>query len=283
MKRIRNFPVLVLLALWLTGCGQDGVYSGRLVLGGEWTAQPGVVETTDILLADGVLTIPPGAEVRGDIYQFFGTLTIDGTVAGDVFQMGGNLTIGPQASVSGRIVRGAAGVPLAPDMVQRSRGGGWLFAVTETLLLSALALLVGRFAPLQLERVAAVIRHHAIVGAAMGLLVAIVGLCLVVQMAFTVLLIPLSLLGILLLLFSIGYGWVGFGLLTGRWLSDRLGRHWPAGIAASAGTLVFMTFLNVLGLLLLGDLAAIASAIIGLGAAFLTRFGLRAFSPATAD
>lgn len=118
----------------------------------------------------------------------------------------------------------------------------------------------------------------------MGLLAGMIGICLIVQMILTVLPIPLSLLGALLLMLSVGFGWIGFGVLAGQWLARRFRITWPSALIAGVGTLAFMATINVASLLpILGDSPSVASAVIGLGAVFQTRFGLRKIQPAPVD
>jgi uncharacterized membrane protein len=56
------------------------------------------------------------------------------------------------------------------------------------------------------------------VSGALGLLAFIVGLSLLVFMAFTIILIPITILGIILMLFAVIRGLVAFGGITGKYL-----------------------------------------------------------------
>ncbi len=101
-------------------------------------------------------------------------------------------------------------------------------------------------------------------------------------MIFTVLLIPVSFLGLFLLFVSIGLGWIGFGLTAGLWLTRRFNLGWSTSLTAAAGTLVFMLVINLFGLIPgISDLLTFVTALIGVGAVFLTRFGAREFIPAS--
>jgi hypothetical protein len=297
-NKLKRLPLIVTMALLLLGgCGEDGVFSGSLVLGGDLQIEPGLVETADVLLADGTVTIAEGATLRGDLYQMLGTLTINGTVDGNVLLYSGTLVVGPQAritgdlqlssgeiwgdpeqAVAGTIVRGPQSGVFGPEWLQRSFARQLLWIAAQTSGLSLLAALMSLVFPRSLERVRLAIREYPAVCGAMGLLVLIVGLALVVQMLFTVLLIPLSLLGVVLLLVAAGLGWMGFGVLSGRWLAHCFAWNWPDALVAGIGTLVFVFAINLLALIPgIGPLLAIGSAVVGIGAVFQTRFGLRRF------
>jgi hypothetical protein len=235
------------------------------------------------------------------VVQVLGSFTLGGTVDGDIIQFSGDLDIGPGAGVSGNLqtsggqLRGPAEqavagqvtanpvrVPFGAEWLRQSLGRqlGWGFG--ETLLLTLLAWVLARAIPRPLERIAGAATRHTLVSAAMGLLAGVVGLALIVQMVFTVLLIPVSLLGLMLLFISIGFGWIGFGVVSGGWLAERLNADWSFPLKAAIGTFVFMLALNLIGLIPgISDLLSFISAVIGLGAVFLTRFGGREFIPAS--
>jgi hypothetical protein len=116
---------------------------------------------------------------------------------------------------------------------------------------------------------------------AMGLLSGVVGLVLLVFMAFTIILIPVTLLGLLVLFTAVAYGWIGFGLITWRILKRLL--KWELRLPAGAflGTLLFSIFIYLARFIpLVGDWPGLLAITIGLGAVLLTRFGLQTFVPA---
>jgi hypothetical protein len=173
-------------------------------------------------------------------------------------------------------------VPFTRQWLYRTTERRLRWDLTETVLLTLLAMLVGRSAPRITGNISASLGDYPLVSGAMGILVLVVGLALVVQMIFTLLLIPLSILGVFLFLLAIGVGWIGFGTLVGEWLVNRLKMEWPDWLASGLGTLLFMLGLNLLEWLPgPGSVVSFFTAIIGLGAVFLTRFGLRRFVSAS--
>jgi hypothetical protein len=112
------------------------------------------------------------------------------------------------------------------------------------------------------------------------MLVGIVGLSLLVLLAYTIILIPVALLGLVCLSLAMLYGWLACGIFLGNWVVPRLkagiGERWTAFIGSS----IFILILNAITAIpRAGGILGILVAAIGLGAVFLTRFGLRRFTP----
>lgn len=305
MKRLCWLLMCLLAATALSGCAEDGVVSGKLVSGGALSVEPGQEERSHILLLDGIVQVAEGGTVVGNIYQLLGQLDIDGQVIGDVVHLGGEITVGQRARIDGDLRLSGDGALEGTDQAVTGQvtrdepamafGLAWLqqnaqrqaaWAIGETVILTALALLFGAAYAAGLRRIGRALARDTLVCLAMGLLVAMVGLALIVQMAFTIVLIPVSMVGLLLLVLAVGLGWIALGAAIGDWLAQRLKLHggrdqsrWFSAASAGLGTLLLMAMLNLLALLpVIGDLLAMASAVVGLGAVFLTRFGLQAFT-----
>jgi len=303
MKRIHLLLLFIFFAFLLAACDGRGVYSGKLILDGDVTVQPGQVEAAEILLLNGTLTVAESARLEGDVYQFLGDLTINGEVDGNVLQFGGNLALGPQAIirgdltlsgdllsgtpeqvVDGEVIRSGSGVPVNQINTTLNRLSQGLRLLIELLGLSLLAYgLVGAF-PVHFNHISATLGNHFIVSLAMGLLAGLVGLSLAVQMIFTVVLIPVALLCLLLFGVAALLGWIGFGVLIGGWLVDRFKSRWSPQITAAVGTLVCTLLVRLLNQVpLIGDTLSLLLIVTALGAVFLTRFGWQKFVPARAE
>ena len=77
---------------------------------------------------------------------------------------------------------------------------------------------------------------------------------------------------------AVAFGWLGFGSLLGTGLSRRLRIKLHPSLSAGLGTGLFILIVNFASVLpYIGGLLAMTSVLIGLGAVFLTRFGLRHF------
>lgn len=301
MKRIHLLLLFIFFAFLLAACDGRGVYSGKLILDGDVTVQPGQVEAAEILLLNGTLTVAESARLEGDVYQFLGDLTINGEVDGNVLQFGGNLALGPQAIirgdltlsgdllsgtpeqvVDGEVIRSDVGAPVNQLNTSLNRLSQGLRLLIELLGLSLLAYgLVGAF-PVHFNHIQGALGKHFIVSLAMGLLAGLVGLSLAVQMIFTVVLIPVALLLLLLFAVAIVLGWIGFGVLVGGWLVQRWNIEWTPPVKAGVGTLLFTLLFRLANWLpLIGGTLSLLFIVTALGAVFLTRFGWQKFVPAS--
>lgn len=126
-----------------------------------------------------------------------------------------------------------------------------------------------------LENVGDAITDHPLVSGVVGTLGASTLLVLFVYMAFTIVLIPLAILGILGELVVVLYGQVALGYLIGTRLPVE---HVQAGTVAGIGML--LVGLEILGLIpYVGGFVQISVAVLGFGAVLNTYFGLQEFEP----
>lgn len=285
---------LGVLVVLLAACSPTGAYTGTVIAAGRHAVSPGEAWRGDVILLDGVFVLQAGGEVWGSLYLLSGAAEIDGDVRGDISLIGGELRLGPGATVGGAVNVGGGVLERSPGarvqggvdtgtglQVPRAGGPGWIQIALQGAVVALLAYLLARYWPRPLERVMDSIAHHPVVAASMGLLAGVVALVLLVLMAFTLLLIPVALLGGLILLLALSYGWAGFGALMGRWLLPRLGSSRNPPRAAFLGTLAFMLLLGLSRAVpVLHDLLQLVTGLIGFGAVLLTRFGRQRFVPA---
>lgn len=303
MKRVYWIVSLVVVMLLPTACGvqeQPGAYSGTLILEGQHIYPRGKTLPGVLVMLDGEASLEPGARLEGSAFVLGGILNIDGKVDGDVVVIGGKVVIGaqaaitgdvrvgsgesdisPQAQVSGQVLVGAASQVEITDLLpQRSIQTQLIWLLPEALLLAGLAYLAARYIPRQVNNVRQAAVHHPIISAAMGLLASIVVPALLVLMAYTLILVPVTVLGLVLVFVIIAYGQIALGIETGsrlvRWLNWSLR---PA-VAAAFGTLLFSLLLNILTLLpVIGPTLNLIFALVVIGAILLTRFGLYSYAP----
>jgi hypothetical protein len=120
------------------------------------------------------------------------------------------------------------------------------------------------------------IADHPLVSVTIGALVTVTFLSLFVFMAFTLVLLPVSVLGLAAGVVTLGYGVVGVGSLVGRRLPLQ-----RSAWATAAGIALVMAAIQVLGTIpVIGSVAVGAVLLTGLGAVLVTFFGLREFTPA---
>lgn len=302
MKRFGISLLFFASTLFLAACATDnGAYSGTVVLEGRHVYGSGEVLNGVFLVVDGEAVLEEGARLKGSAFMLGGSATINSQVDQDVSVIGGNLTVGPnamiggdlrvgsgeldlssQATVKGSVLKGPASDVQLEDIFPRASPRERLVQLLPwALVLAFLAYLSALYMPLPVARISQAEIKHPVVCAAMGILFGIVGPILLVFMAFTVILIPATLIGLLIGALTVAYGWIGFGQAFGRWLVGRLNLQVGRAGRAFLGTLVFMILIDLISIIpIVGSLIALLAITIGLGAVMLTRFGLREFVPA---
>lgn len=286
---------LAVATLVLAGCVTDGRAGGTIVTDGTHATSGGSVIDGHVVLVGGRLEVDRGASVAGSAFVTGGELALDGRVEGDISVLGGRLEIGPAASVGGdlRIAGGeifrdpmariegvtitgidaqaAIGIvqPDEPTLTEQLIR----FAVQAVLLL-ILAAVAARMLPRPMLRIGEAAARRTALAVAIGLLVVLVGLPLLVFMAFTIVLLPLALLLVLISGIVLAYAWTSIGLQVGRRLPTPGGRGSTPVRQAVTGTLLLTSVAAILGLLpWVGDALVIAVLLAAVGAAALTRLG----------
>ncbi|QPV62699.1 hypothetical protein I7X12_18535 [Halosimplex litoreum] len=240
-----------------------------------------------LVVAGGTATVPANESVDGSVYAVGGSLAVDGTVEGDVVQVGANVSVGSGGAVVGTL-RVLAGDPtvadgasververLEPTATDRSPVTALTVRLVQWLFVAALAAGFARRRPDLLDNVAAAATDHPIVSGVVGALTGATALALVVFMALTLVLIPVSLLGVLAGIVCVAYAYAVFGYLLGRRLPvDR------PDLAAAAGSVLFVAALDLLGRVpLLGGTLQLALTAVGVGAVLVSYLGFSRFEP----
>ena len=304
MKHINRLSLLLLAGLcilMLTGCVGVSLQEEGLVVGESYTLESGETLNNDLTIVGGNAQLEQDSTVNGDLAVIGGNVNIDGTVTGDVSVLGGYVQLKDHAVINGSLsavggtVRRADGAvvegetnPGLPFRITTMRTPpfqinfdpitGPLMAFFQALALAALAILVHLFAAPQMQRTGLAAISQPIASGGVGLLTIIVAPALLLIMAITIILLPLSLLGFLVLGIAALYGWLSLGLMVGRQLAVWLKQPWSDPINAGVGTLVLSLLSSMLNLIpCLGWLANALVWFIALGTVILTRFGMQAY------
>jgi hypothetical protein len=111
-----------------------------------------------------------------------------------------------------------------------------------------------------------------------GALVSVSAVALLVFMAFTLVLIPVTVLGLLAGVLVTGYGVLALGYLVGTRL-DRFGLS--GGPATAAGVVAVSVAAELLSFVPFGDVLVLLVGTAGIGAVLVTYLGFRPFEPVT--
>lgn len=280
-------PALIpMLLLSLLLIASDGVDTGtaRLVLSGEHRLDD--TEET-LIIGDATVSIPDNAVVTAPIYVIGGTTRITGAVHARVTHIAGTLIVDGDAEIDQlRIIGGNRWVASTADIERRTSlepaprtptplRSIVLLAVAAGALALAGARL-GRTRRRNLDNIAGAMSRHPVVTATVGLLLVLTVLSLLVFMAFTLVLIPVSLLGLTAGLAVTALGIIGWG--------HRLGRHLPLQqprAATAAGAAVVTVSLQLVGAIpIVGDIVVGFVLLSGVGAITITYLGFTEFHPA---
>jgi hypothetical protein len=181
-----------------------------------------------------------------------------------------SVTVAPTATVGRRKV---------VELTRAERGGVARYTplALVTVLLALVAARRERRNPVALRNMREAAVRHPLVSLTVGAHVSVTALSLFVFMAFTLVLIPVALLGMVAGLLALGYGVV----VLGRMVGQRLGiAH--AGLASGLGVVVVIVALQVLGAIpLVGAVIVPVLLLTGLGAVLITYLGLQQFKPPT--
>jgi len=283
MNPVETVPLLIVVLLLVAAGGAE---PDRMAINFDGDQSIERIDDT-LVVAGGTSTVSAEAAVTGDIYVIGGTARVHGDVAGDVTVLAGNLSIAETASVSGTVRTVSGETSIADDATVGEVSGfeppataGSPAQRVGTLLiqfvsLGLVALWLVRRHPDLLANIGHAITHHPLVSGVTGSLAAVTLLVLFVYMAFTLLLIPVSVVGLIAELLVVLYGQIVFGYLIGQRLPiDR------TDFATVAGIGVFLAFVEALGAVpYLGGAVQLGLLAIGFGAVLNTYFGLQRFEP----
>lgn len=276
-------PMLLLSLLLIASDGAD-TGTARLVLSGEHRLDD-TRET--VIVGDAAVTIPDDAVVTAPIYVIGGTTRITGAVHARVTQIAGTLIVDGDAEIRQlRVIGGNRRVASTADIGRRTSVDPATRTPTPLRSVVLLALAAGALALVgaglerthrrNLDNIAGAVSRHPLVTATVGLLLVLTALSLLVFMAFTLVLIPVSLLGL-----TAGLAVTALGIIA--W-GHRLGRHLPLHrprAATAAGAAVVVVSLQLVGAVpIVGDIVVGFVLLSGLGAITITYLGFAEFHPA---
>jgi cytoskeletal protein CcmA (bactofilin family) len=283
MSLAETLPLLVVVLLVLAGSGADPA-SMEIVFADERTVEA----TPDaFVVAGGNVTVPENATVEGQVFVVGGEARIAGRVEGDVRLYAGNLSVTETGAVTGELQTVSGNLSLAPGAVvgqqttlgvdpqPRSPLATAGFLVMQMLVLGGAAALLTRRAPDRLATVGEAVTQHPVVSGVVGSIAGTTMLVLFVYMAFTLVLLPLSIVGLLVEFLLVLYGYLVFGYLVGRRLPVE-----RADVASAVGVAGFLLAVEFLGRVpYLGTFVQFLLVAVGLGAVLITYLGFRRFEP----
>ncbi len=285
--------IMLLLGVLLSGCTASDSYTFKIIVNGSHKFEPGTGFPGDLILLKGDVRLESGAKLAGSIHQLGGKLSISGTVTGDITLLDGEIALLPGAFISGNVnilngkISGLENANVVGKIVQSqsnerkptpNQAGRWLTLLIEFLTLPAFAALIVRFLPKPIGLMEQAGTRYALVSAAIGVLAWVTALALIVLMAYTLVLIPISLISFPLLLLVTTYGAVPYALILGRWVMHRLGWEKSRSFQAAFGMILLILLIESFRLIpVIGSLIGLLFLATSFGAALLTKMGFQQF------
>ena len=309
IKTLIIMSILSIGLLWLPGPAQAAIPE-RLVIGGNYTLEEGETLDDDLLVIGGLVTLQAGSTLNGEILMVGGSLEVSGQVNGDIIAAGGMVRLTETAVVSGDITSAGSNLDRDPqaviegDIITEQDGPfivspsgvrvpqvsmavdpffNFITFFLRLILWALLAMLLALFLPNQIDRVAHTAISQPLITGGLGLLTVVVVPLIAVIIALTILLIPVSLIGLLILVLAWVFGLIALGTELGQRFAGIFKSKWHPALAAGLGTFFLMLVVNGIEALIpcLGLAPKIIAGVIGLGAVLLTRFGMQPYHPST--
>ncbi len=312
INRILIFIVLISVILIPTTTSASGFKDDKVIFGGNFTLARGETLDGDLVVFGGNVVLEESSSVNGDVVVMGGNVILNGTINGNLVSLGGlvelqqfaringDLTVlggsfeqADGAHITGNIVT-EENIPFKftrPDNVGLFNGdfsalrfqqlpfvsAPWFFF--RILIWTGLAILIALF----IQDQAAVINRAAFGEPVMSILagmgVIIVAPLVLIALIVTILLSPVSLIGIFALIAAWVVGLVAASIEVGKKLAESLNQSWPIPILAGVGMFILSLFFNGFSQLVpcVGWLPRFVLGTWVMGAVILTRFGSREY------
>jgi hypothetical protein len=308
-----NLKTTLLLCLVLVAALATSAFTAstpqddKVVFGGSYILGAGETLDGNLIVLGGAATLEPGSTVTGDTVLVGGTLDSNGTINGtlaivggtgylgdtaiidrDVVSIGGSLSRAPKSQIKGEVMNyseapfsltipglpGEQFIPVVPVYESTSLMWRAISLLGAVILASALGMLIALLWAKPTQRVAQAITINPIGTAGFGCLTMIVAPGLLVLVAITIILSPLSLLGFFLLAAAVIFGWTAISLEIGNRLAKLSKLSWSAPVAAGIGGLAFNFVIFGLAMVPCFGWAAVSLVMLfALGGVLITRFG----------
>lgn len=281
-----NLALLPLLLTALLMASADGnLDTAHLLLAGRHALDD---RAGTVVVGDADVAVPVTADVPGPLYVIGGEVELAGRVRGDVVQLAGVLHVGPEATVGGELRHVAGSLDVSPDATVAARsdvaitreatgdeGRGLVATGLVAAMLAVVAARLARTRPHLLDNVGTAVSDHPVVTLTVGVLAALTAIAVGVFLAFTIVLVPVAMVGLLVGIVALAHGVLGLG----RVVASRLPVVDPRG-AGALGVVVVLVGLRLVALVpVVGDLVALGILSTGLGAVLVTYFGVTRFRP----
>ena len=315
MKKLTRILILVLVltaVLIPTTATASGFSDDKVIFGGNFTLDSGETLNGDLVVFGGNVILETSSTVNGDTVVMGGNVTSNGTINGNLVALGGIVELQEEARVIGNLTvlgssfEQASGAYVSGTIVTEENvpfdfnlpsgiglfegdfpnfqfrelpfvSASWFFF--QILIWTGLAILIALFIQNQAPVINRAAFGQPVMSTVVGLGIAFIAPLVLIALILTILLSPVSLLGILALLATWVVGLVSLSIEIGRKLADALDQNWATPILAGVGmfilSLLFNGFQHIVPCV--GFLPKFILGLWVTGAVVLTRFGTKEY------
>jgi len=315
MNKLTRIIILVILLsaiLIPTTVSASGFSDDKVILGGNFTLKSGETLNGDLVVFGGNVVLETSSKVNGDAVVFGGNVTSNGTINGNLVALGGLVELQSEARVIGDLTvigssyEQAPGAYISGELITEENvpfdfnlptdfglfegdfpsfrfrelpfvSASWFFF--QVLIWTGLAILIALFFQNQAPVVNRAAFGQPVMSIVVGLGIAFIGPLVLIALLLTILLSPLSLLGILAIMAAWVIGLVSLSIEIGKKLAAAMDQSWSTPILAGVGmfilSLLFNGFQHIVPCV--GFLPKFILGLWVTGAVVLTRFGTREY------
>jgi hypothetical protein len=282
--------------------------ASAVVIGDNYTLESGETLNDNLFVLGGSVDLLAGSTVNGNVVLIGGSVQASGTINGNVTVLGGTLNLGSTFILKGNLTNAGTSINRNP--------GAQIFGKVNTIqnapyfdlpgqisiptfntdfnpffrvisfffrlfLWTLIAMVVAMFFPNQLTRISQTAIQQPLISGGMGLLTVIIVPIVLVLLAITICLIPVSLLGALVLILAWAAGLISLGYELGKRIAVMFKQEWHPAILAGIGTLALMLVLSGVEAIIpcVGWIPKALAGLLGLGAVLLTQAGMKPYLP----
>jgi hypothetical protein len=307
---LKVFSAILLSTLFLSFIPGTALAASAaaVVIGNNYTLDSGETLNDNLFVLGGSVDLLAGSTVNGNVVLIGGSVQASGTIIGNVTVLGGTLNLGSTFILKGNLTNAGTAINRNP--------GAQIFGEVNTIqnapyftipgqvtipafnrdlnpfyrvvsfffrlfLWTLIAMVVAMFFPNQLTHISQTAIQQPLISGGMGLLTVIIVPIVLVLLAITICLIPVSLLGVLVLVIAWAAGLISLGYELGKRIGVMIKQEWHPAILTGLGTLALMLVLSGVEVIVpcVGWIPKALVGLVGLGAVLLTQGGMKPYMP----
>ena len=310
--RLLIFTLLILAVIIPSTVSASGFKDDKVIFGGNFTLKSGEILNGDLVVFGGNIILESASTVNGDTVVLGGNVSSDGTVNGNLVALGGFVELEDNAQVNGDLTvlgsnyEQADGAVISGNIITEETvpfefdwpsrialfdgqfdpphiqslpfvSTSWFFF--RILIWTGLAVLIALFIQEQAATINKTLFDQPFMSILVGLGIITIAPLVLIALIVTIILSPVSILGIFALVVTWVIGLVALSIEIGKKLAEAMNQSWPIPVQAGLGMFILALFFNGFSQLVpcVGWMPKFVLGLWVLGAVVLTRFGTREY------